>query len=137
MTPPTAVKLSEAHLHLQLHGSSAFLPKQFGSVEQRGGNIILWDPGVPGLVGGEGEISAESDHDGERHLDGEELLYLISGAMRLLLELEDGSTSEVPLCAGEALLVPRGVWHRLVPSEPSRLLFLGGGRTEVRLRGEG
>jgi hypothetical protein len=57
--------------------------------------------------------------------------------VRLLLELEDGSTSEVPLCAGEALLVPRGVWHRLVPSELSRLLFLGGGPTEVRLRSDG
>jgi len=70
MTPPTVVKLREAHLHLQLRGSSAFLPKQFGSVEQRGGNVILWDPGVSGLVGGEGEISTESDHDGERHLTG-------------------------------------------------------------------
>jgi mannose-6-phosphate isomerase-like protein (cupin superfamily) len=136
MTPLT-VKLSEAHLHLQLHGPSGFLPMQFGSVEHRGGNVILWDPGVPGLVGGEGEMSADSDHDGERHLDGDELLYLISGAMRLLLEFEDGSTSEVPLRAGEALLVPRGVWHRLLPSEPSRLLFFGGGRTEVRLRGGG
>jgi len=50
MTPPTVVKLSEAHLHLQLHGPSAFLPTQFGSVEQRGGNVILWDPGLQHLA---------------------------------------------------------------------------------------
>ena len=135
MTRPAVVKLAEVQLHLTKNGPSAFMPKEFGSVEERGGNLVLWDPQVPGLVGGVAEMSAESDHAGERHLDGDELLYVISGALRLALELPDGSSTDIALQAGEALLVPRGHWHRLVPDGRTRFMFFGGGRTEVRLRG--
>lgn len=76
-------------------------------------------------------MEEDGDHHGERHLDGDEVLYLFAGAMRLSLEL-GGGTVEVPVKAGEAVAVPRGVWHRLLIDEPAHFLFIGGGRTEIR-----
>jgi mannose-6-phosphate isomerase-like protein (cupin superfamily) len=87
---------------------------------------------VDGILAGEGELSKSSEHAGERHLDGDEVLYLVSGAMRLSLELDEGGTTEIPLDQGQAVIVPQGVWHRLIIDAPIRLLYFGGGRTEIR-----
>jgi mannose-6-phosphate isomerase-like protein (cupin superfamily) len=131
MFQPKVVTLSEAHVHIRAHGPAEFLPQDFSNVTRHGENII-WDPGVDGILGGESSLTESSDHAGERHLDADEVLYLISGAMRLSLELDDGSTVEVPLSQGQAVIVPQRVWHRLIVDEPIRLLFFGGGRTELR-----
>jgi mannose-6-phosphate isomerase-like protein (cupin superfamily) len=42
----------------------------------------------------------------------EQLLYLISGAVTVTLELADGDRL-VDLGAGDAVVVPRGVWHKI------------------------
>ena len=108
------------------------MPKNFNNVTKHG-DTIIWDPGVDGILGGVGDQGKSSDHRGERHLDGDEVLYLISGAMRLALEHDDGSAAtEVAVRAGEAVIVPQGVWHRIIVDEPIRLMFFGGGRTEIR-----
>ena len=52
--------------------------------------------------------------------------------MRLQLDETDESTAEVSLSPGEAVIVPRGQWHRLIIDEPSRYLWFGSGRTELR-----
>jgi mannose-6-phosphate isomerase-like protein (cupin superfamily) len=132
MLPPKAVTLSETHVHIRPHGPAEFLAKDFSNVTKSGETTFIWDPKVDGILGGEGIQSKSSDHAGERHLDGDELLYLISGILRLSLEYDDGSTAEVPLHPGQAVIVPRGIWHRLVVDEPGRLLFFGGGRTEIK-----
>ncbi len=131
MPRPAVMALSETHVHLRARGAAEFVPRDFSKVTQNGATIV-WDPGVDGILAGEGELSKSSEHAGERHLDGDEVLYLVSGAMRLSLELDDGSTVEVPLRHGQAVIVPQGVWHRLIVDEPIRLLFFGGGRTEIR-----
>jgi mannose-6-phosphate isomerase-like protein (cupin superfamily) len=59
----------------------------------------------------------------ERHTASDEVLFLVAGAVDLLLE-QDGAERAVRLEAGRAAIVPRGVWHRLVVREPGRLLFL-------------
>jgi mannose-6-phosphate isomerase-like protein (cupin superfamily) len=95
--------------------------------------VVDWDPRVDGILCGESTMTAGSDHKGERHLDGDEVLYVISGRMRLILEPENEPAAEVALSAGEAVLVPCGVWHRLSVEEPSRFIFMGGGRAQIRI----
>lgn len=67
-------------------------------------------------------------HGGEMHPDGDELLHVVSGTMRLVLDDGDeesvGAETVVMLRAGDAYVVPRGVWHRVLAVEPSRLLHV-------------
>lgn len=71
------------------------------------------------------------------HPDGDELLYLVSGAVTVTLELSGGNT-QVDLGAGEAVVVPRGVWHQVTSREPGQLIHVTPGPNgDARpLRGE-
>ena len=58
--------------------------------------IVEQQPGRPprridGLTIGAPQITGDAPHDGEMHPDGDELLYLISGAVTVTLELPDGA----------------------------------------------
>lgn len=70
-------------------------------------------------------------HAGEMHPDGDELLYLVEGAVDLVLDTENGDRC-VSLQPGEAFVVPRGVWHRVVVKEACCLLYFTPGRNKVR-----
>jgi mannose-6-phosphate isomerase-like protein (cupin superfamily) len=59
----------------------------------------------------------------ERHPAGDELLYLVTGALQVILEAPGGER-RFRLRGGRACLVPRGTWHRLVVRQPSDLLFI-------------
>jgi len=59
----------------------------------------------------------------ERHPTGDELLYVLSGQIDLLLDRGSGPRT-VRVHADESVIVPTGTWHRAVISEPSRLLFV-------------
>jgi mannose-6-phosphate isomerase-like protein (cupin superfamily) len=59
----------------------------------------------------------------ERHPDGEELVYAISGDVTFHLEDADGSR-HMELQAGEGGLIPKGSWHRVEVHRPARLLFV-------------
>ena len=59
----------------------------------------------------------------EMHPEADELLFLVSGAVDVILQ-EGGAERTVALGAGQAAIVPRGVWHRLVMREPGKLLFI-------------
>jgi mannose-6-phosphate isomerase-like protein (cupin superfamily) len=65
----------------------------------------------------------EPPHAGEMHPDGDELLLLVSGRVRVRLELDEGER-ETELAAGQALVVPRGVWHRISIQEPGQLVHV-------------
>jgi mannose-6-phosphate isomerase-like protein (cupin superfamily) len=68
----------------------------------------------------------------EMHPAGDEVLYLLSGAMEVILEERDGNRV-VELHAGAACLVPRGVWHRQLVRTPGDLLAITYGKgTQVR-----
>ncbi|HZT67913.1 MAG TPA: cupin domain-containing protein [Acidimicrobiales bacterium] len=66
-------------------------------------------------------VDGPPPHGGEMHPDADELLYLISGQVRVSLELADGGR-EVGLSAGQAMVVPRGTWHQIHVDEPGQLL---------------
>jgi mannose-6-phosphate isomerase-like protein (cupin superfamily) len=62
----------------------------------------------------------------EMHPDQDELLFLLEGAIDVLLrkELDSDIERTVHFKAGEACLVPQGMWHRQVVVSPCKLLFL-------------
>ena len=76
---------------------------------------------INGWTIGAGYVQGESPHGGEMHPDGDEILYLVSGCMDVRLELDDGE-HHVELEAGEALVVPQGVWHLITVKEPGHLV---------------
>jgi mannose-6-phosphate isomerase-like protein (cupin superfamily) len=59
----------------------------------------------------------------EMHPAGDELLYLCSGAIDLVLEEADGERT-VALGSDSAYLIPAGVWHRLLLREPGLLMVI-------------
>lgn len=59
----------------------------------------------------------------EMHPGCDEVLYLVSGALQVVLAHESGEEC-IDVEPGHAAIVPRGVWHRLVPRRPGRLLFI-------------
>jgi mannose-6-phosphate isomerase-like protein (cupin superfamily) len=59
----------------------------------------------------------------EMHPAGEEVVVQLSGAMALVLE-EPGGERTVEVGAGEAVIVPRGIWHRGLVRAPGNALFI-------------
>jgi len=99
-----------------------------GDVEvnrRRGGEIrVLLSPRTVGACSGfSGVLDLAPDEFVGEHLHpySEEFLYVERGALTMRLD----GTTELPLAAGQALLVPIGVRHRLVNTgaEPARLVF--------------
>jgi len=68
----------------------------------------------------------------EMHPHGDEFVYLLSGAVELLLEQEDNVVT-IALNDTGAVVVPRGVWHTAKVLAPSRMLHVTRGR-ETRTR---
>jgi len=68
----------------------------------------------------------------EMHPHGDEFVYLLSGAVELLLE-QDSNLVTVALSGAGAVVVPRGVWHTARVLAPSRMLHVTrGAGTETR-----
>lgn len=59
----------------------------------------------------------------EMHPSGDEFVYLLSGAVDLLLE-QPGQVLTLALRGSGAVLVPRGVWHTAKVKAPSRMLHV-------------
>jgi len=59
----------------------------------------------------------------ELHPAGDELVYLLTGAAELWLELPAGLQC-LPLQAPAAALIPANCWHRVSTRQPCRMLFI-------------
>jgi quercetin dioxygenase-like cupin family protein len=94
-------------------GSSFTQPKQPGSSARFDGFTVA------SYV-----LTETPPHDGERHADGDELLLVISGECVAVVDTADGGTEETPIRAGDAFLIPRNTWHRLVIDEPCHIVFV-------------
>jgi quercetin dioxygenase-like cupin family protein len=79
-------------------------------------------PRVDGLSIGVAVMDRPAPHAGERHPDGDELLYLIAGRATVYLERPEGE-ERIELATGNACVVPRGLWHRVVPRGEIMLLY--------------
>ena len=82
------------------------------------------DPPIPfeGTMFGVARMSQNSPHDGERHPDGDELLYLVSGRVRVVFV--DSDAPDIDVKPGDGLIVPKGVWHRVDILEPSEIVYV-------------
>lgn len=59
----------------------------------------------------------------EMHPAGDEVLLLLSGEVRVILE-QRGRTRRVTMKAGQSLIVPKGAWHRAVVKKPGNMVFI-------------
>jgi mannose-6-phosphate isomerase-like protein (cupin superfamily) len=80
-------------------------------------------PHIDGYTIGAPLMTRPAPHNGEMHPDGDELLYVVSGRMDVILE-EQGSETTVEVTEGQSLVVPKGTWHRVIPREPTRLFHI-------------
>src|SRR5947207_5273810 len=90
--------------------------------------IVPCPPGPPKRIDGYTvgvipNLDGPSPHRGEVHPDGDELLYLVSGVVEVVLDDGDeetvGKQTTVVLRSGDAFVVPRGVWHQVQVVEPA------------------
>jgi mannose-6-phosphate isomerase-like protein (cupin superfamily) len=60
------------------------------------------------------------------HPEQDELLYLLDGAIDVLLRADREKSEEDRLHVkeGQACLIPKGMWHRQVVIAPCKMLFL-------------
>jgi mannose-6-phosphate isomerase-like protein (cupin superfamily) len=83
-------------------------------------------PGPPeridGMTVGIQMITEDAPHNGEMHPDGDEILYIASGRMRLTGDSDPGA--QIELGPGDACIVPKGEWHRLSVVEPTVLVHI-------------
>ena len=77
---------------------------------------------VDGISFGVASMTESSPHDGEMHPDGDEVLYLISGQVRVTLDTEPAAVLDMH--PGDGLIVPKGVWHRVDIIQPSQIVYL-------------
>ncbi len=67
----------------------------------------------------------------EQHPNGDELVFLISGAADLILD-QDGQESVVELReSGSFVIVPKAAWHTAKIKGPTRMLFVTAGEGTV------
>ena len=83
-------------------------------------------PGPPERISGMtvGVVTMDSDapHDGEVHPDGDEILFVISGKVRVIGDLSAAGPLE--LKAGGACIVKKGEWHKVEIMEKSQLIYI-------------
>jgi mannose-6-phosphate isomerase-like protein (cupin superfamily) len=79
----------------------------------RRGSVAELDSYRDGLVLA---IKASGTDHWERHLTGDELVYLLDGAATLQIVCGDGAPTSCALRAGTVAVIPQGAWHRLLSS---------------------
>ena len=80
-------------------------------------------PRVDGYLLALTDLESSPPHLGERHPDGDELIHLVSGDVTVVIEAPGGEERH-SLRPDDALIVTRGLWHRVEVNRPARLLHL-------------
>lgn len=131
----TVYKMEERPIHLGLGAAAHVLPQFTGEMQ--------WyeDYGKKhGADGHEGRLVSmhtfnESWTEWEVHPNGSEVVICLSGEMRMLQEMPDGTVTTVELKAGEYIINPPGIWHTADIDAPATAMFITAGEgTEGRPR---
>ena len=67
-------------------------------------------------------VTGDPPHGGEVHPDGDEILYVISGRLRVTGESDP--TAAIELGAGDACIVRKREWHQVIMIEPAQLIHI-------------
>lgn len=107
------------YVHLSADGKAESLP---------GGSAFWSQPAEQIERFGHGWLVSEYTFDAdwrnwEMHPAADELVYLLDGAIDLLLERPEG-VQTIRLDGRGAVVVPRGVWHTATVHAPSRVLHV-------------
>ena len=83
-------------------------------------------PGPPDPVEGfnVGIVTMEQDppHGGEIHFDGDEILYVISGAISVTSDSNPGQ--ELRLETGDSCIIEKNEWHKVHVIEEAQLIYV-------------
>jgi quercetin dioxygenase-like cupin family protein len=66
-------------------------------------------------------VEGEGPHGGERHPDGDEILYVISGELVLHADV---MAEPIRVPAGCACIVKRGEWHKVTAEVPTQMVHI-------------
>lgn len=105
-----------------------------GTATPLGVTESFWPDLISGQLGEPGQLErgrlitlSEFDADWpmwERHPAGDELVYLLEGAVDIVLERRDGEETVRLDRQGAFVLVPRGVWHTARTTVATKMLFI-------------
>ena len=129
---PESFDLSSTFLHLGLGATATPLP----GFEWSASYLDAYDQRFES-DGAEGRLVCVSPQDEtwdswERHPAGDEVVVLLSGHVDVVQD-HGGDEVTITLRPGQALVNPRGVWHRGIVHEAGTALFITPGRgTEHR-----
>lgn len=112
---PAPVDFARAFLALRAGGNIETLPHTGITPRLDGYTIGVW------------ETAAPANHRGEMHPDGDEFLFVISGNVEV--EIYGETTERITIPAGQGHVVPRNVWHKVIPHGLCRILFATPGPT--------
>jgi len=83
-------------------------------------------PGPPeridGVTIGFVSVTGDPPHRGEMHPDGDEILYVVSGKLRVIGESDPNAALD--LGPGDACIVRKGEWHQVLTVEPAQLIHI-------------
>ena len=77
---------------------------------------------VDGMTMGVITTSQNAPHGGEQHPDGDEILYVVSGSIRVMGE--SAPDAPVVVRTGELCIVQKGEWHKVELLEETQLIHL-------------
>jgi mannose-6-phosphate isomerase-like protein (cupin superfamily) len=87
-------------------------------------SLVEHQPGPPALcdrlIVTIADMTHTLPHGGELHPDGDELIYIVSGKVRVIGDSAPDDSCE--LGSGEACIVSKGEWHLVQILEPTRLV---------------
>ena len=87
-------------------------------------SLVEHKPGPPALCDGLmvafADMTRTPPHAGELHPDGDELIYIVSGKVRVTGESTPGEYCD--LGPGDVCIVAKGEWHLVQVLEPTRLI---------------
>ena len=109
----TIIPIDVSEVSLDIHRDLSVHPRK-----RKGGPPERIDGMTVGIV----SMSENAPHGGEVHPDGDEILYVISGRMRVTSEADP--EEELVLGPGQACIVPKGEWHNVIILEPVQMLHI-------------
>jgi len=86
--------------------------------ERQSGPPQRFDGMTVGIV----TMDSDAPHGGEMHPDGDEILYVISGKLRVITE--SSPAQPLLLNTGGACIVKKGEWHKVQVLETTQLMHI-------------